>query len=37
MYELDSELEQSDQILEELENVLFNFKDHLNDIKTEMT
>ena len=37
MYELDSELDKSDQILEELENVLINFKDHLNDIKTEMT
>jgi hypothetical protein len=37
MYELDVELDKSDLILEELENVLINFKDHLNDIKSEMT
>lgn len=37
MYELDGELDKSDQILEELENVLMNFKEHLNDIKSEMT
>lgn len=37
MYELDTELDKSDQILEELETVLMNFKDHLNDIKSEMT
>ena len=37
MLELDTELEQSDLILEELENVLVNFKDSLNEIKTEMT
>ena len=37
MYELDSEIEKSDEILGELENVLLNFKDYLNDIKSEMT
>lgn len=37
MYELDNEIEKSDAILGELENVLLNFKDYLNDIKSEMT
>jgi hypothetical protein len=37
MYELDDEIDKSDQILAELETVLLNFKDHLNDIKQEMT
>ncbi|CAD8194932.1 unnamed protein product [Paramecium octaurelia] len=37
MYELDGEIEKSDAILGELENVLLNFKDYLNDIKSEMT
>lgn len=37
MYELDAEIDKSDQILGELEDVLLNFKDYLNDIKSEMT
>ena len=37
MYELDHEIEKSDAILGELEGVLLNFKDYLNDIKSEMT
>lgn len=37
MYELDHEIEKSDNILGELEGVLLNFKDYLNDIKSEMT
>lgn len=37
MYELDHEIERSDGILAELEDVLHNFKDYLNDIKSEMT
>lgn len=37
MYELDSEIEKSDSILAELEGVLLNFKDYLNEIKSEMT
>lgn len=37
MYELDNEIEKSDSILGELEGVLLNFKDYLNDIKSEMT
>ncbi len=37
MIELDDEITKSDSILEELEKVLLNFRDHLNDIKSEMT
>ena len=37
MYILEDEVNKSDGILEELENVLLNFRDHLNDIKSEMT
>lgn len=37
MIELSTEITKSDKILEELENVLLNFRDHLNDIKSEMT
>ena len=37
MIDLDEEITMSDAILEELEKVLLNFRDHLNDIKSEMT
>lgn len=37
MITLDEEIDQSDEILSELENVLLNFRDHLNEIKSEMT
>lgn len=34
MTDLDSEIDKSDAILSELENVLENFRDHLNEIKS---
>ena len=34
---LGNELEVADGIMEELENVLYNFKDHLEAIKSQMT
>ncbi|KRX10500.1 hypothetical protein PPERSA_01512 [Pseudocohnilembus persalinus] len=37
MDDLDTEITQSDQILGELEDVLMNFRDHLDDIKSQMT
>jgi hypothetical protein len=37
MVELDKEIDKSDKILEDLEGVLLNFRDHLNGIKKEMT
>lgn len=37
MKELDVEIDKSDSILLELEKVLENFRDHLNDIKDQMT
>lgn len=37
MFELDDEISKSDNILEQLEKVLLNFRDHLNEIKSEMT
>lgn len=37
MHELDSEIDKSDSILAELEGVLENFRDHLNEIKGQMT
>ena len=37
MMELNGEIEKSDHILSELESVLLNFRDHLNEIKSEMT
>jgi len=37
MKELDGEIDKSDSILLELEKVLENFRDHLNEIKSQMT
>lgn len=37
MRELDCEIDRSDSILAELEGVLENFRDHLNEIKSQMT
>ena len=37
MVQLNEEINRSDDILKELEDVLVNFRDHLNEIKSEMT
>ncbi|EGR28233.1 vps52 sac2 family protein, putative, partial [Ichthyophthirius multifiliis] len=37
MNQLDFEIEKTDNILGELEGVLLNFRDHLNEIKSQMT
>lgn len=37
MKELDKEITVSDGILSDLETVLLDFRDHLDDIKSEMT
>ncbi|KAL4437908.1 hypothetical protein ABPG74_001079 [Tetrahymena malaccensis] len=37
MKDLDVEIDKSDSILSELEKVLENFRDHLNEIKSQMT
>ena len=37
MIQLNSEISQSDEILGELESILLNFRDHLDEIKSEMT
>lgn len=37
MLQLNDEITRSDDILKELEDVLVNFRDHLNEIKSEMT